>query len=87
MYTVNDTIYAGDNVGSLAIWSFDTKKKKLEFQDISRAVAAVLPPVNNVRHIEADVGAAVVLTDDGKLTVYAVNMQSKITGSVPIVLE
>jgi hypothetical protein len=87
VYTVNDTIYAGDNVGSLAIWSFDTKKKKLEFQDISRAVAAVLPPVNNVRHIEADVGAAVVLTDDGKLTVYAVNMQSKITGSVPIVLE
>lgn len=87
MYTVNDTIYAGDNVGSLAIWSFDAKKKKLEFQDISRAVAAVLPPANNVRHIEADVGAAVVLTDDGKLTVYAVNMQSKITGSVPIVLE
>jgi hypothetical protein len=26
---LNDTIYAGENVGSIAIWTYDAKKKKL----------------------------------------------------------
>lgn len=29
VYAFNDTIYAGDNVGSVAIWTYDAKKKKL----------------------------------------------------------
>lgn len=43
VFTLNDTIYAGESVGSIGIWSFDAKKKKLEFQDISRQIAGVLP--------------------------------------------
>lgn len=29
VFTANDTVYVGDNVGSVAIWTFDAKKKKL----------------------------------------------------------
>lgn len=87
VYTVNDTIFVGDNVGSVGIWAYDAKKKKLDFQDISRSVAAVLPPENKVVHVEADVGGVLVLTADGKLTSYIVNAQSKITGSLPITLD
>lgn len=87
VYSVNDTIYAGDNVGSIAIWSYDAKKKKLEYQDVSRQIAAVLPPENKVVHLEADNGGVVVLTADGKLTAYVINAQTKITGNVQIALS
>lgn len=86
VYTTNDTIYAGDNVGSLGVWTYDAKKKKLEFQDLSRSVAAVLPPDNKVLHVEGDTAGALVLTADGKLTSYAINAQSKITGNTVVTL-
>lgn len=73
-------------MGSLGVWTYDAKKKKLEFQDLSRSVAAVLPPDNKVLHVEGDTVGALVLTADGKLTSYAINAQSKITGNTVVAL-
>ena len=31
VFTINDAIYVGDNVGSVSIWSFDEKKGKINY--------------------------------------------------------
>jgi len=82
IYTVNDTLYVGDNVGSVAIWNYDAKKKVLEFQDVSRQISATLPLQNKVITLEANTAGVVVLTEDGKLITYVTNAQSKITSNL-----
>ena len=51
VYTVNDTVYAGDYTGAVGLWFYDAKKKKLEFMDFSRQVSPFLPPQNKVLHL------------------------------------
>jgi hypothetical protein len=82
IYAVNDTLYVGDNVGSVAIWNYDAKKKVLEFQDVSRQISATLPLQNKVITLEANTAGVVVLTEDGKLITYVTNAQSKITSNL-----
>jgi hypothetical protein len=82
IYVVNDTIYVGDNVGSVAIWNYDAKKKVLEYQDVSRQISATLPLPNKVITLEANAAGVVVLTEDGKLITYVTNAQSKITSNL-----
>lgn len=82
IYAVNDTIYVGDNVGSVAIWNYDAKKKVLEYKDVSRQISATLPLPNKVITLEANAAGVVVLTEDGKLITYVTNAQSKITSNL-----
>lgn len=81
IFILNDTVYAGENVGSLTVWNFDSKKKKLDFQDISRKVTSSLPDLNKIVHLEALNEDAMALTADGKFIVYTINSPSRIIGT------
>ena len=79
----NDTVVAADSKGGNNIWTYNEKKKKLEFQDTSRPVVPVLPADNNVLAMDSSQSeGVVVLTSDGKLATFPVNSASKITGKV-----
>ena len=80
IYAQNDTVVAGDAVGGISIWSYDEKKHKLNFQDNSREVVPILPDPNKVVAMDGLAEGIIALTADGKLTSYAVNSASKITG-------
>ena len=82
IYAVNDTVIAGDTQNSVSIWTFDEKKNKLVFQDISREVFPILQTPNKILKIEAMQEGIVVLTTDGDLETFVTNAQSKITGKV-----
>ena len=84
---MNDSIYVGDNVGSVSIWTFNEKKGTLTYEDITRQATAYLPPLNNVKKIESKTGVVAALTEDGKITTYALNSAKKVVGNVKWELE
>lgn len=58
----NDVIVGGDQTGGINIWTFDEKKKKLQFQDTSRSIVPVLEAQNNVIAMDSLTEGVVVLT-------------------------
>ena len=79
---VNDTVFAGDSVGSVTIFAYDEKKKTLSFEDVSRSSSGVLPPPNRVLKTSGNNVGVAVLTADGQINTFALNSAKKITGTI-----
>lgn len=43
IHTVNESVIVGDVAGSVSTWTYDSKKKTLTYQDISREATPILP--------------------------------------------